>query len=313
MKRKTKSVGQRQPDTHSRSADAPASGGGPLTLDTHPLDASTTAIEDGQARRVTHATPAILALRELQAQRVATIRAELRLSNQVRALVRRTLGWQADLPEKERTRINNLAGKLVNAIRERKPIDHEHAVSVDGVVPFVLGMDRAMLEVESYRAKIEKQMTAHAKSLPVWTSWCEGVRGFGAMSLAVIAGEAGDLCSYANPGKLWKRMGLAPKASYRMVCKDGTEGFTVPKRRRSCMWNVGDVFVKVGADEYRKIYDDRKAYEHDRDPEMSKMHAHRRAQRYMEKRLLRDLWREWHKASGHVLIDTQWSTAAAAE
>jgi hypothetical protein len=33
-----------------------------------------------------------------------------------------------------------------------------------------------------------------------------------------------------------------------------------------------------------------------RDPEMSDMHSHLRAQRCMEKRLLRDLWRAWRRA-----------------
>jgi hypothetical protein len=312
MKRKNKSAGQPSDDTQGRTAGAPANGGGHRNSDTQAISAPTTAIEDGQWPHDTHNAGAILALRELQAQRVATIRAEIRLANQVRALVRRVLGWQADLPEKERERINGMASKLVKAIRQNKPIDPEHTAAADTVSAFVLGMDKAMVEVESYRDQLEKQMTAHSKALPVWSAWCEGVRGFGAMSLAVIVGEAGDLCDYANPGKLWKRMGLAPKASYRMVCKDGTEGFTIPKRRRSCMWNVGDVFVKVGADEYRQLYDQRKAYEHERDPEMSKMHAHRRAQRYMEKRLLRDLWREWNKAAGHTPSDTQCESAAAA-
>lgn len=40
---------------------------------------------------------------------------------------------------------------------------------------------------------------------------------------------------------------------------------------------------------------------------ISKLHAHRRAQRYMEKRLLRDLWQEWRKVcgQGQQAIDNQ--------
>jgi hypothetical protein len=37
-----------------------------------------------------------------------------------------------------------------------------------------------------------KAMEALAKTLPVW-SWAETVRGFGAVSLATIVAEAGDL------------------------------------------------------------------------------------------------------------------------
>jgi len=65
-------------------------------------------------------------------------------------------------------------------------------------------------------------------------------------------------------------------------------------KRRSRMWNIGDALIKGNADGiYRATYLKRKEYELARNPEMPKIHAHRRAQRYMEKRLLRDLWRAW--------------------
>jgi hypothetical protein len=68
--------------------------------------------------------------------------------------------------------------------------------------------------------------------------------------------------------------------------------------RRSVVWSLGEAVVKVGGDgPYRALYLERKALEHSRDPEMSKAHAHARAKRYMEKRLLRELWREWWKAT----------------
>ena len=70
-------------------------------------------------------------------------------------------------------------------------------------------------------------------------------------------------------------------------------------RRRSVMWNIGDPMIKCSIREgkaispYGQIYLDRKAYEVARNPEIKPIHAHRRAQRYMEKRLLKDLWKEW--------------------
>jgi hypothetical protein len=38
---------------------------------------------------------------------------------------------------------------------------------------------------------------------------------------------------------------------------------------------------------------------------ISQGHIHKRAQRYMEKKLLRDLWREWRKALGGVPIEAR--------
>ena len=80
------------------------------------------------------------------------------------------------------------------------------------------------------------------------------------------------------------------------VTKAGKEAHAIPRRRRSAIWTIGDSLIKQNEDGYRAVYDERKQYEKARDPEMSKMYAHRRAQRYMEKRLLRDLWRAWRDA-----------------
>jgi hypothetical protein len=66
------------------------------------------------------------------------------------------------------------------------------------------------------------------------------------------------------------------------------------RQRRSRMWNIGDTLIKGNRDgDYRTAYLERKDYELQRDPDMQPIKAHRRAQRYMEKRLLRDLWQAW--------------------
>jgi hypothetical protein len=64
------------------------------------------------------------------------------------------------------------------------------------------------------------------------------------------------------------------------------------------VWTIGDALIKGNRDGYRRLYLERKALEAERPEVETKMHAHRRAQRYMEKRLLRDLWREWRRLDG---------------
>ena len=129
----------------------------------------------------------------------------------------------------------------------------------------------------------------------------------GALGLAVIIGEAGDLSNYPNPGKLWKRFGLAPDDAYRMTTKTGEIAVAKPRRRRSVIWTIGDCLIKTNRKdgepcEYAAIYYARKEYEHERDEEITDMKAHRRAQRYMEKRLIRNLWRAW---KSQYLCDAQ--------
>jgi len=111
-------------------------------------------------------------------------------------------------------------------------------------------------------------MDKAAKSLPVW-SWVKATPGFGAMGLAILVGEAGDVGSYRNPSCLWKRFGLVPfqGKAYSTWAKTGglsaaqwTEaGYC--KVRRSAAYVVADPFVKT-AGSYRDIYLARLPVEH---------------------------------------------------
>lgn len=151
---------------------------------------------------------------------------------------------------------------------------------------------------EQQRKACQKELLKAAKQLPA-AAWVQSVRGFGMPSFAAVVGEAGDLGSYDSVAKLWKRMGLAVidgKAQRRVsdAAEAARHGYN--PRRRSEMHVVGECILKAGGP-YREVYDQRKAYEAERDPAMSKIHAHRRAMRYVEKRLLRDLWRAWRQAT----------------
>src|SRR3990167_4901722 len=148
--------------------------------------------------------------------------------------------------------------------------------------------------VTAWRKATEKEMEHIARSLPL-ASFVEATRGFGYLGLAQIVAEAGPLSDYANPAKLWKRFGLAVfdgKAQRRTTDKELAIVMGFAPRRRAVMWNIGDSLIKRGV-EYRAVYLVRKAYEEEQHPELRPIQRHRRAQRYMEKRLLRDLWRAW--------------------
>ena len=97
------------------------------------------------------------------------------------------------------------------------------------------------------------------------------------MSLAIVAAEAGDLCNYANPGKLWKRLGCAPFTDERITGKtlmgstwkskregsldaDQWQEFGYSPRRRSISYLFGENIIKNNQDgPYRKRYDEAKA------------------------------------------------------
>jgi hypothetical protein len=252
---------------------------------------------EGQAFR---ADPELIdAIREQWRNRQSWHRAEKSLTLQAKALCRRLVG--GDKAEAE---------KLYNAAM--KGADMELAqIAFAAISPFVEGRSY----IEASRKQVEKVLEKQAKRLPVWKH-VEGVKGIGPLMLAGIVGEAGDVGSYKSVSALWKRMGMAVIAGGRQRRVTGADAMEhgYSPARRSLMWNIGDCIIKaqvrkdpedeekrIGIGPLGQLYLDRKAYEADRVE--TKAHAHNRAKRYVEKRLLRELYAAWR--GGQPTIETQ--------
>lgn len=239
---------------------------------------------------------------ESQAHRVAVVRQQIRIDNAAGAMVRRAMGWQVGLPKEAGDRIKVEAARLVKVIHSAEPVPPEWAAVARSCLPFLLATREARVPFDKLRANTERQMESLARTLPVWP-WVEAVKGLGPLGLAIIVGEAGDLSGYANPAKLWKRLGLAvfDGRSQRKAtdpAEAARQGYN--PRRRSAVWTVTDSLLRQKGP-YRDLYDQRKAYELARAPDMSRMHAHRRAQRYAGKRMLRDLWAAWPRPAASLM------------
>jgi hypothetical protein len=157
--------------------------------------------------------------------------------------------------------------------------------------PFIAAVD----VLHRGRLRQERQLRKLVRKDPVW-EWAQAVRGLGELSVASLIAEAGgDLRTYPTHSKLWRRMGLAVsddgRAQARRLGPAGElEGYS--PQRRAVSYNLASAVLRAQTATqgvYRQIYDDRRQYEEART--QSKKHAHNRAQRYMEKRLVRDLWR----------------------
>lgn len=245
-------------------------------------------------------------------------RADLALGSFLRV----ALGWSLDGDREANEAIRMRAAKLASI---GEAAAKKGAAEGDDAPDFVEWRDVIAASIEARRPfdKIEamttKRMEELARQLPAWTNWGQNVRGFGARSLAVIVGEAGDLSSYPKKGHLWKRMGLAVIDGVRQGGLSKAAGADAwiehgyNRERRSRMFVIGDALVKQG-EEYRAVYLARKEYERQRaeaagltvapsakipakrkDEFISDGHIHKMAQRYMEKRLLRDLWQAWNR------------------
>ena len=173
-----------------------------------------------------------------------------------------------------------------------------------------------------------KTMGTIAKQLPIHDWFCSHV-GCSTMGFASIIAETGDLSNYVNPAKVWRRMGLSVHDGVADKNRTKGENIGYSKRCRMIAYRVSSAIIKKKG-EYRELYDQRKAYEIERDAEgynvpyiekrgkAAMMNAYTTskkkieagmlpacvidlwAQRWMVKRLIRNLWIEWVKELGVV-------------
>jgi hypothetical protein len=291
--------GQSLSDNHSAfaaSAQSTSVSGHAVSAHHH-IDATTDTNEgaSGQIARGSQCSYAA-ALVEPTRQLRAVIDLQIALNNRIGALARQMLGPScADLADTKKR-----AAAMLKAITKGKPTDECRYV-VAFVSMMVQAQSTTMKALDEQRKTLEKHVCKIIEDSPVWKQWAEPKRGVGSLTLAKIIGETGDLKTYSNPAKVWKRMGLAVCGGTRQgnAGKGATaadwEARGYSPRRRSLMWNFGDCQIKTrGA--YRDLYDARKAEQNEvtmPDKYKNKMHAHLSAQRYMEKRFLKELWGAW--------------------
>jgi len=235
-------------------------------------------------------------------------------------------------------------GLAVDGDKKEAAVIYKAALNLGGKHPLaqlaygaIFPLIGARTLIEDNRSALEKRITKLAKKLPA-QDFIKGTYGVRAQTLGAIVGEAGDIGSYSNPGKLWKRMGLAPycgksPSTHRRDKSATADDWIVmgySGSRRSVMWNAGssliggmgkgpkrpfpgeDISVRDDLKPYQKLFIERCRHEVARDPAMARddvmkdgelresysKYAAARAQRYVEKRFLRELWRAWRAEVG---------------
>lgn len=214
--------------------------------------------------------------------------------------------------------------------KKPKPIDGVDAPDFRANRDMILATLQARGAFDAVEKTAEAEMAARARLLPVWP-WWSSHPGLAETGLAMIVGEAGDIGGYATHSKLWKRMGVAVMDGVRQGGLGKTAGAEAwiahgySKSRRSVLYQVGVPLVTMnkladGSDgRYRALYVARKPVERAkaeaagltvapaasipkkrREEFVAVGTIEKRARRYMEKRLLRDLWRAWRGAEGRV-------------
>jgi hypothetical protein len=146
-------------------------------------------------------TEAVEQIRSHHRRRRFAMKIQQKLDRALESFIRiNGTAWTPDMSETEREVLNKEVRALIKKVRAGESSDFSDVVATS---------DKARAPADEMRDVCEKRMAELATGLPVYP-WIEGIRGAGALGLATIVAEAGDLSKYPNPAKLWKRLGFAP-------------------------------------------------------------------------------------------------------
>jgi hypothetical protein len=222
--------------------------------------------------------------------------------------------WQWDLGAAERAKINREVKDKIARIGKGKDLTALYA-------PEVMLLQAHVAPIKRRRKKLEDEMEELAMQLPVWP-WVKAIPGFGALGLATIVAEAGDLSNYINKGKLRRRLGLAPHDGHalstwmretwrpRALSKDEWTALGYSPNRYARMAQIGKAlwfkqWIGKGKSEdgvgrpsghYGEIYANRRAHTEAAHSDWTPGHRQADAMRVMVQKLVDDLWQTWNAA-----------------
>ena len=167
------------------------------------------------------------------------------------------------------------------------------------------------LDLESYEQQHFRRLESVLVDFPIWTEWMKGVKGCGPAMAGVLISEidihkaryASSLFKYAGLDVAGDGRGRSRKAEHLVkVQYTNTKGEQV--ERNSITFNpflktkvvgvLGPSFLRSGS-EYAKFYYDYKhrLENHEKYKDVTKLHRHNMAIRYMVKRFLVALYVQW--------------------
>lgn len=277
-------------------------------------------------------------IQEIYRQRNHLLKTRIMLDNRLVAYVASELGYFAGMEEDDREARWKAARELI------KQIEAGDDSSCDAVKARVSGLvlhDRNTRgNFQSLLDGYEKQLAALGEQLPA-ADFAKGIKGFGVLRLACIIGETGDLSNYANPAKVWKRLGLAPfngqmPSTWRRKGGLSAEEWTAvgySPRRRSSMFVITDLLVKGNyiydrgedgkvmkgddgkkckqPDYYKAYYDKVREESEVKHPDWTPNHHKYHSHLLMAKRLVLNLWVRWNKAEREIMPGTETPAATA--
>ena len=250
------------------------------------------------------------------------LKSRIMVENRLASCTAQIVGYRSGMTDEERKEHWNKAKIVVETILKSKQENYsDDFITTEQyrtVFAMVLAASGSIIAFTKEEKKWCKKMEEAVKNLPIY-AWVEQIRGVGALTLANIIGETGDLDNYDNPAKVWKRMGCAPfesngethtgkawkigKWHENKLTKSDWVDFGYCPRRRSVMYNLSKGIVmqcsgknaeKEGADNvYMLRYLEAKEVAKEKHPDWSDGHLNSHGLLLAGKRFLREMWIEW--------------------
>lgn len=264
----------------------------------------------------------VFAIKQNHRRRRFAMKIQQKLDRSLESFIRvNATDWSPEADEKVRKKANARVKEIIEQAHELEPAD-PIARDMRNVV-FVT--DAARLPADDMRRAHERHMEKLAKQLPVWP-WVESIDGVGALGLATIIAETGDLSKYANPAKVWKRLGFAPYQGFagstykrdswrpRALTSDEWKQNPFSGERYALLYVTATWLVNrqvEGADKsgtkygrpkgpYGEFYVKRREHTAQTHPDWTDGHARSDALRVTMKKFLLDLWAEWRAATNEM-------------
>lgn len=270
---------------------------------------------------------------ELQSMRRFCIKSQSRCDRSIEDFIARSLGYSTALTEKERKALFRRAADIRQRVEkgggDQLAFETHFSNVPAAIIPMILANATARGIWDAQRKEAEANMVRLAMTLPVWP-WVQNIKGFGALGLAIVVGEAGiPIGDYRTVSGLWSRLGLAVIAGVRQQRMKGELGklHKYSPMRRAELWAIcsdsmfrhqwrsaneetGEPARPIGL--YGEVYARRRAVTEpriestgnlsDKDPDKwTKGRCHNDARRIMTKVLMKDLWVEWRRTAGNEL------------
>ena len=145
---------------------------------------------------------------------------------------------------------------------------------------------------------LEKQICTVVRTLPIW-AWAKGERGIAECSIAAVVALLGDPGTYANPAKVWKRLGLSVTNAAEVgernplgsAMKNPLHGYSPLKR--STTYVIGTCMVKSKHPMVESVLKPRRAHTATTHPDWTKGRSNNDGMRIMVKKWLVVFWKAW--------------------